>query len=35
MYAGPKTNGMEDEQCVKVAIGKMPVGVCVYGVCVW
>jgi hypothetical protein len=34
MYTGAKANGMEDEQCVKVAMRKMPVGVCVCGVCV-
>jgi hypothetical protein len=29
MYTGPKANGMEDEQCVKIDMRKMPVGVCV------
>ncbi len=35
MYTGPKANGMEDKQCVKLAMAKMPVvGVCVGCVCV-
>jgi hypothetical protein len=36
MYTGPKANGMEDKQCVKFAMGNMPIGVCVcVCVCVW